>query len=69
MEITFEMVSTLIGTLGFPVVACLGLFWFLNKQEERRTNEIQQLQSTLAENTAILSSLKELIQVLISGEE
>lgn len=69
MEITFEMVSTLIGTLGFPVVACLGLFWFLNKQEERRTKEIQQLQSTLAENTAILSSLKELIQVLISGEE
>ena len=68
MEITFEMISTLIGTLGFPVVACLGLFWFLNKQEERRTEEINQLQSTLAENTAILSSLKELIQVLINGE-
>ena len=69
MEITFEMVSSLIGTLGFPVVACLGLFWFLNKQEERRTEEIHQLQTTLAENTAILSSLKELIQVLINGEE
>ena len=69
MEITFEMISTLIGALGFPVVACLGLFWFLNKQEERRTEEIRQLQTTLAENTAILSSLKELIQVLINGEE
>ena len=69
MEITFEMISTLIGTLGFPVVACLGLFWFLNKQEERRTEEIHQLQLTLAENTAILSSLKELIQVLINGDE
>lgn len=69
MEITFEMISTLIGTLGFPVVACLGLFWFLNKQEERRTGEIQQLQTTIAENTAILSSLKELIQVLVTGEE
>ena len=69
MEITFEMISSLIGTLGFPVVACLGLFWFLNKQEERRTEEIHQLQLTLAENTAILSSLKELIQVLINGEE
>jgi len=69
MEITFEMISSLIGTLGFPVVACLGLFWFLNKQEERRTEEIHQLQITLAENTAILSSLKELIQVLINGEE
>ena len=69
MEITFEMISSLIGTLGFPVVACLGLFWFLNKQEERRTEEIHQLQLTLAENTAILSSLKELIQVLINGDE
>lgn len=69
MEITFEMISTLIGTLGFPVVACLGLFWFLNKQEERRTEEINKLQTTLSENTAILSSLKELIQVLINGEE
>lgn len=69
MEITADMISTLIGSLGFPVVACLGLFWFLNKQEERRTNEIQQLQTTIAENTAILSSLKELIQVLVTGEE
>ena len=69
MEITADIISTLIGSLGFPVVACLGLFWFLNKQEERRTNEIQQLQTTIAENTAILSSLKELIQVLVTGEE
>ena len=64
-----DMISQLIGSLGFPIVACGGLFWFLNKQEQRRTEEVNSMSKALAENTAILTSLKELIQVLIAQDE
>ena len=39
MEV-MEIISKITADLGFPIVACGGLFWFLNKQEERRTIEI-----------------------------
>lgn len=64
-----EILSKLVADLGFPVVACGGLFWFLNKQEERRGNEIMNMSNALNENTAVLESLKELIQILVNKEK
>ena len=61
-----DILSRLVADLGFPVVACGGLFWFLNKQEERRGNEIMNMSNALNENTAVLESLKELIQILVN---
>lgn len=63
-----EVIGKLITDLGFPIVACGGLFWFLNKQEERRTNEVMNMSNALNENTSVLESLKELIQVLVNKE-
>lgn len=60
------LLGKLVADLGFPVVACGGLFWFLNKQEERRGNEIMNMSNALNENTAVLESLKELIQILVN---
>lgn len=67
MEI-MELISKITTELGFPIVACAGLFWFLNKQEERRTSEINSLSNALNENTSVIESLKELIQVLVNRE-
>ena len=67
MEI-MEIISKITADLGFPIVACGGLFWFLNKQEERRTIEINSLSKALNENTSVIESLKDLIQVLINKE-
>ena len=63
-----EMIGKLVAELGFPIVACGGLFWFLNKQEERRSSEVLNMSNALNENTSVLESLKELIQVLINKE-
>ena len=60
-----QVLGQLIASLGFPIVACCGLFWFVNKQEVRRKEEMDGLKETLAENTAVLSSLKDLIQILV----
>ena len=63
------LLGKMVADLGFPVVACGGLFWFLNKQEERRGNEIMNMSNALNENTAVLESLKELIQILMNKEK
>lgn len=64
----YEIITQIITSLGFPIVACGALFWFVNKQEERRREELESMRDALTENTSVLSSLKELIQVIINKE-
>lgn len=44
-----------IGTLGFPIVACCGLFWFANKLVDKIT-------TVISENTLAITELKALIE-------
>ncbi len=64
-----DVIGHLISIYGFPIVACGALFWFVNKQEERRSEEIESMRNTISENTTILTSLKELIQMIIKKDE
>ena len=63
-----QVVGQLIASLGFPIVASGALFWFINKQEDRHKEEIASMRKTVEENTTVLSSLKDLIQILINKE-
>lgn len=64
-----EIIGQLVTTLGFPIVMCGALFWFVNKQEERRKEELEGMRKALSENTTVLSSLKDLIQVILTKVE
>ena len=64
-----QIIGQLIGTLGFPIVACCAMFWLVDKNETRHKEEIDGLRKTIEDNTNILSSLKELIQLLINKEK
>ena len=57
-------VTSAIGSLGFPVVACVILFWYLNKERESHATEIDKLRESLDKNTEILEKLKDIIQYL-----
>lgn len=63
-----QVIGQLVASLGFPIVAAAALFWFINKQEERHKEEMNGLRKTLEENTSVLSSLKDLIQLVINKE-
>lgn len=56
----------LIASLGFPIVAAVALFWYMNKQRESHETETKALQESLQENTTVLAELKELITYLVS---
>lgn len=59
-----DIIMNAISTLGFPIVVCAALFWYINKQNENHKEEINQLRETIHENTNILHELKELIKVI-----
>ena len=63
-----QVIGQLIASLGFPIVACCALFWLVNKQDERYKTEMDGLRKTIEDNTNVLISLKELIQLIVNKE-
>ena len=51
-----------ISTVGFPIVMCAIMFWFLNKEQENHKAEMLSLKEVIAENNAVLVGLKQLIE-------
>lgn len=64
-----QVIGQLIASLGFPIVACCAMFWMVNKNEERHKDELDGMRKTIEDNTTVLSSIKELIQLLINKEK
>lgn len=62
----FQAILTAIATVGFPIVACIALFYYIYKQAERHKEEINTLTTALNNNTIVLSKLSEKIDVLVS---
>lgn len=46
----YEQIVTLIGSLGFPIVVCFILFWFINKT-------IEEVKDTVDNNTRMVEKL------------
>lgn len=52
-----QAISTLIGTLGFPIAVSLVCFWYINKQASLHKEEIDKLSATIANNTIVMQKL------------
>lgn len=51
-------ITTLIGSLGFPIAACIACFWMLNKEREEHKYEMQKVTEAINNNTLALQALK-----------
>ena len=60
-----ETIIKIVSTLGFPIVACIALFWYMTRQAESHRQEMDGLKESLNENTTVLTSLKEIMNVII----
>lgn len=58
-------ITTLVSNLGFPIVVCIALFYYMNKQNERHNSETDKLAETVQSNTKVLTELCTLIKTLI----
>ena len=48
----------LIGSLGFPIAACIACFSMLNKEREERIAEMKEFTKAIDNNTIALEALK-----------
>lgn len=55
MDVT--MVTQLVGSLGFPIVCCGALFWYLVKEKDAHTEEMKELRKSVEANTTAINSL------------
>jgi len=51
-----------VSTVGFPIVMCGIMFWFLWKEQENHKAEMLSLKEVIAENNSVLVGLKQLIE-------
>ena len=56
-----DTITPLISSLGFPIVACIVLFWYITKKDEQHKAEIEPLREALDRNTDAIIKLAEKI--------
>lgn len=44
-----QEVATLVSTVGFPIVMCGVLFWYINKMTDSMTNAVQEMKLAVTE--------------------
>ena len=52
-----QAITSLIGSLGFPIAACIAMFSMLNKEREEHKAEMRQVTEAIQNNTIALQSL------------
>lgn len=57
--------SQAISSYGFPIVCCVVMFRYLEKEREAHKEEISSVTQALNENTRIINDLKNVIEKLI----
>jgi hypothetical protein len=60
-------ILTAITTVGFPIVFCLLLFWYLREETINHKDEVSELKAVISENNSILAGLKQLIEDKLNG--
>lgn len=53
----FSAVSQLISSVGFPIAACVALFWQMNKESTQHKEEMDALKESLTQNTLAITKL------------
>ena len=58
MRMDIQTITTLIGSLGFPIAACIACFSMLNKEREEHKAEMAKVTEAINNNTIALEALK-----------
>ena len=59
-------ITTLIGSLGFPIVCCFVMWWYINKTSEQHKEEMDKMSEAINNNTNVMNQL---IAELRKGEK
>ena len=52
-------ITQIISSVGFPIAACVALFWYMTKTNEQHKEETDKLKQSIDNNTLIITKLYE----------
>lgn len=52
-----DSIVSIISSVGFPIAACIGLFWYMTKQQEQHQEETAKLTEAVNELKLVLTSI------------
>ena len=61
-------ITTLIGSIGFPIVMCLLLYYRMDKQDENHKSEMDKITEALNNNTQALTAIATKISTISGGD-
>lgn len=64
---TGNFIINSIGAVGFPIVMCLIIFWYLNEERKSHKEEMDTISKTIEENTKAIVELQDLCKFLKGG--
>ena len=53
----WNLIISLVGSLGFPIVACIALFTYMKETATAHKEEIDELRKTIESNTLVIQKL------------
>ncbi len=59
-----QAIISAVGSLGFPIVMCGVLLYYLNLERESHKEEMNSMKDALDRNTSIMTELKEMLSII-----
>lgn len=59
-------IGQLIGSYGFPIVACGALFWYIVKEQRETRAVLDELKSIIQSNTEMTKQFRDLVEKVTS---
>ena len=57
-------ITTLISSLGFPIVVCVALGWYIVYRDKQTNAEMESLKETIENNTLVIQKLADKIDCI-----
>ena len=62
-------IVTIISTVGFPIAACVALFWQTNEMQKNYKEEMDGVKEALNNNTLVVQKLVDKLSDIVGKEE
>lgn len=62
-----DTITTLISSLGFPIVVCVALGWYIVYRDKQTNAEMESLKETIENNTLVIQKLTDKIDCINSN--
>lgn len=57
VKVDYEVITQLIGNLGFPIACCAAMFWMMEKDREEHREESKQFVAAINQLTIMVEKL------------